>query len=188
MTNKNSGLRFRRLRATPAVEPAGALPAEKPGAGAIAGQVLKIPGASLPGALGALGTLGTLGAQVSIRDTSHRAGRTGMTARDRSLRLSLLQPGEYPAFVSATGLAGFGNSSVGLLREPGQRNLALSVERAFEQTEPSGLSFRTEAFNFTRTPGFDQQVNDDSAGGAFRVISSPHRIREIVQLALKYQF
>lgn len=104
MTNENSGLWFRMLPATPAVEPDGALSAEKPGASGIAGPVLEIPGASLPRALRGLG------AQVSIPDPSRGYGRTRMTAQN------------------------------------------------------------------------------GSAGGAFRVISSPGSNPRIVQLALQYQF
>jgi hypothetical protein len=84
MTNKNSGLWFRMLRATPAVEPAGAHPAENPGTSGIAGPVLDIAGASLPRALRAQGALETLGAQVSIPDHSHGSGRTRMTAQNGS--------------------------------------------------------------------------------------------------------
>ncbi len=95
------------------------------------------------------------------------------------------------AFASAPAIGdgtGFGNCPVGLLRGPGQRNLDLAVERAFNLTEWGSVHCRAEAFNFTNTPNFGQPVNDLATGAAFGVISSTVSNPRIVQFALKYEF
>ena len=54
----------------------------------------------------------------------------------------------------------FGNSSVGIVRGPGQHNLDLAIERLFPVTESSSFRFRTEFFNLTNTPQFANPNNN----------------------------
>jgi len=61
---------------------------------------------------------------------------------------------------------GFGNSGVGIVRGPGQRNFDIAIERTMRVSESQSIHFRAESFNLTNTP------------------NNPR----IIQLAFKYQF
>jgi len=94
----------------------------------------------------------------------------------------------------------FGNSSVGLVRGPGQHNLDLAVARLFPVTENSSFQFRAEFFNLTNTPQFgnpntslsygDPTLPNPTASSGFGQINGeqggPHP--RIIQFAVKYQF
>jgi hypothetical protein len=94
----------------------------------------------------------------------------------------------------------FGNSSVGLVRGPGQHNLDMAVERIFPVTERKSFRFRTEFFNLTNTPQFgnpstglgygDPTLPNPTASSSFGEINGeqggPHP--RIVQFALKFMF
>jgi hypothetical protein len=82
----------------------------------------------------------------------------------------------------------FGNSSVGLVRGPGQRNLDTAFERTIPISESHSLHLRGEFFNVTNTANFSNPINNISAGPAFGVITSTSTNPRIIQLALKYQF
>jgi len=92
----------------------------------------------------------------------------------------------------------FGNSSVGLVRGPGQHNMDMAVERAFPITETNGFRFRVEFFNLTNTPQFANPGNSLGYGNAsalnpspsasFGKITSTLTSPRIIQLALKYSF
>jgi hypothetical protein len=92
----------------------------------------------------------------------------------------------------------FGNSSVGLVRGPGQHNLDLAIERVFPVTERSSFQFRTEFFNLTNTPQFanpntnlgygDPTLPNPTASASFGSITSTATNPRIIQFALKYQF
>ena len=90
----------------------------------------------------------------------------------------------------------FGNSSVGLVRGPGQRNLDMAFEREIPVWESHAIKFRTELFNLTNTANFNNPGNDIAnlgSGGPFGtppfgVITSTSNNPRIIQLALKYQF
>jgi hypothetical protein len=82
----------------------------------------------------------------------------------------------------------FGNSSVGLVRGPGQRNLDMAFERTIPISESHSLHVRGEFFNLTNTANFSNPINNISAGPAFGVITSTSTNPRIIQLALKYQF
>ena len=90
----------------------------------------------------------------------------------------------------------FGNSSVGLVRGPGQRNLDMAFQREIPVWESHAIKFRTEFFNLTNTANFNNPGNDvaNSGGGGpfgtppFGVITSTSNNPRIIQLALKYQF
>ena len=82
----------------------------------------------------------------------------------------------------------FGNSSVGFIRGPGQRNIDFAVERSFHVTESSSFRFRAEFFNLTNTPNFSNPNNNLNAGPAFGAITSTSNNPRIVQFAGKYMF
>lgn len=89
----------------------------------------------------------------------------------------------------------FGNSSVGLVRGPRQRNIDMALERAFHLSESHSIHIRGEFFNLTNTANFNNPgsqsinpTNNLSAGAAFGVITSTSTNPRIIQFALKYQF
>jgi hypothetical protein len=82
----------------------------------------------------------------------------------------------------------FGNSGVGLVRGPGQRNLDMAFERTIPIAESHNIHVRAEFFNLTNTANFNNPINNVSAGSAFGVITSTSNNPRIIQLALKYQF
>ncbi len=87
----------------------------------------------------------------------------------------------------------FGNSSVGLVRGPRQRNIDIAVERAIPIVESHTLRFRTEFFNLTNTSNFNNPGSNVTAGpefGAppFGIITSTSNNPRVIQFALKYQF
>jgi Carboxypeptidase regulatory-like domain len=82
----------------------------------------------------------------------------------------------------------FGNSGVGVVRGPGQRNLDLAIERAIRISELHSFHVRGEFFNATNTPNFGNPVNIVNAGSAFGKIFSKSSNPRIIQVALKYQF
>jgi hypothetical protein len=82
----------------------------------------------------------------------------------------------------------FGNSSVGLLRGPGQRNIDLAVERAFPVRDVTALHLRAEFFNLTNTTNFANPDTNLAHGSAFGVIQGTSANPRIVQFAAKYTF
>jgi hypothetical protein len=82
----------------------------------------------------------------------------------------------------------FGNSGVGAVRGPGQRNLDFSLERTLHITETHSVHVRAEFFNLTNTPNFANPLNIVGTGEAFGKITAKSNNPRIVQLALKYQF
>lgn len=82
----------------------------------------------------------------------------------------------------------FGNSGVGIVRGPGQRNIDLSVERIFPVTEGASFRFRAEAFNLTNTPNFGNPNNNVASGATFGVITTTVANPRIIKLAVKYLF
>jgi hypothetical protein len=82
----------------------------------------------------------------------------------------------------------FGNSSVGFLRGPGQRNIDLAVERAFPVREATALHLRAEFFNLTNTTNFSNPGTNLAQGSSFGVIQGTSSNPRIVQFAAKYTF
>ena len=82
----------------------------------------------------------------------------------------------------------FGNSGVGLVRGPAQRNIDMAIERMIPITESHHLNIRGEFFNLTNTTNFTNPNSNVSSGPAFGVITSTATNPRIIQLALKYQF
>ena len=95
----------------------------------------------------------------------------------------------------------FGNSAVGAVRGPGQRNLDLAVERVFNVSERQNARFRMEFFNVTNTTQFGNQNASLSFSGdpggpisQYRPSASFGRIlgdngnSRVIQLAFRYAF
>ncbi len=82
----------------------------------------------------------------------------------------------------------FGNSSTGMVRGPGQKDVDMAVERAFPLEKMGSLHFRTEFFNLTNTPNFANPDRRLSDGSAFGAITSTANNPRIIQFALRYQF
>lgn len=82
----------------------------------------------------------------------------------------------------------FGNSGVGAIRGPGQRNIDFAVERAIHLAETHSIHLRAEFFNLTNTPNFSNPLNLLGTGEAFGKITAKSNNPRIIQLALKYQF
>jgi len=128
----------------------------------------------------------------------NRAQRTGLNpATSGSLHSRVL--GQYlnPAAFTSAPMApngtdpadtDFGNSSVGIVRGPGQRNIDMAIERAIPIAESQSIHVRAEFFNLTNTANFGNPNNTWSAGPSFGVITTTSNNPRIVQLALKYQF
>jgi len=91
---------------------------------------------------------------------------------------------------TSPGDTGFGNSGVGLVRGPGQRNLDLAMERTIPVTEAQRVHFRMEFFNLTNTPNFANPGNGSGLGptGPFGKIIGKSNNPRIIQVALKYEF
>ena len=82
----------------------------------------------------------------------------------------------------------FGNSSVGFLRGPAQRNIDLALERAFPIHEANALHLRAEFFNLTNTTQFANPDTNLSHGSAFGVIQGTAANPRIIQFAARYAF
>lgn len=82
----------------------------------------------------------------------------------------------------------FGNSSVGMVRGPGQRNIDMALERTIPLIESHNIHFRAEFFNVTNTPNFANPNNNLSTGASFGKITAKSNNPRIIQFALKYQF
>ena len=82
----------------------------------------------------------------------------------------------------------FGNSGVGMVRGPGQRNIDMALERTIPVVESQKIHFRTEFFNITNTPNFSNPNNTVTFGPSFGKITSKSNNPRIIQFALKYQF
>jgi hypothetical protein len=83
---------------------------------------------------------------------------------------------------------GFGNSGVGIVRGPGQRNIDMAMERSIHVSESQSIHFRMEFFNLANTPNFANPNNTVGTGEAFGKITAKSNNPRILQLALKYQF
>ena len=82
----------------------------------------------------------------------------------------------------------FGNSGVGLVRGPGQRNIDMALEKTIPIVESQSLHFRAEFFNLTNSSNFANPNNTFSSGASFGIITAASNNPRIIQLALKYQF
>ena len=93
-----------------------------------------------------------------------------------------------PAVIGSDGRGtDFGNTGVGILRGPDQRNTDLSFIKQTRITEAVGLEFRAEFFNIFNTTQF-ANPNTTLATGGFGVITRTTVASRIGQLALKLRF
>jgi Carboxypeptidase regulatory-like domain/TonB-dependent Receptor Plug Domain len=138
---------------------------------------------------------GTVYGNYSFENRAQLSGRP--IATSGSLRSRAL--GHYlnaAAFTSApmapngvsAGDTDFGNSGVGVVRGPGQRNIDFALERSLRITEAHSIHLRAEFFNLTNTPNFANPLNLLGTGEAFGKITAKSNNPRIVQVALKYQF
>jgi len=82
----------------------------------------------------------------------------------------------------------FGNSSVGFLRGPAQRNIDMAIERAFPIHEANTVHLRAEFFNLTNTTQFANPDTNLSHGPSFGVIQGTAANPRIIQFAARYTF
>ena len=122
----------------------------------------------------------------------------------RVVDTSYLNPNAFiraPEVANGTSIADedFGDSGVGIVRGPGQRNLDLAIERSFPVREGRNFVFRTEFFNLTNTPqfgdpntslGYGNPLLPPVASPGFGLITAeeggPHP--RVVQFAAKFLF
>jgi hypothetical protein len=83
---------------------------------------------------------------------------------------------------------GFGNSGVGTVRGPGQRNIDMAMERTISVSDSQSIHLRMEFFNLTNTPNFANPNNTVGTGEAFGKITAKSNNPRIIQLALTYHF
>jgi hypothetical protein len=73
------------------------------------------------------------------------------------------------------------------LRGPGAVNMDLSLFRKFQLTERFHLEFRSEAYNFTNTPHFDNP-NGSLGSSNYTFITSALQDQRVVRFALRFGF
>jgi hypothetical protein len=85
----------------------------------------------------------------------------------------------------------FGNSGIGIIRGPGQRNLDIALVRRFAVPalgEQSSIQLRAEAFNVTNTANFGNPSTDRATPTSFGIITSTTVNPRIVAFALRLSF
>lgn len=82
----------------------------------------------------------------------------------------------------------FGNSGVGIVRGPGQRDLDFAMERTVSLADAQSVHLRAEFFNLSNTPNFANPLNLVGTGESFGKITAKSNNPRIIQLALKYEF
>lgn len=91
--------------------------------------------------------------------------------------------------VSCTNYDCFGNSGRNILRGPTWVNLDFSVFRVFPLTEDFSLEFRSEFFNFTNTPHFNNPNGNVSSNSFMYITSTSDNAPErVVRFALKLKW
>ncbi|MBI4890614.1 MAG: TonB-dependent receptor [Acidobacteria bacterium] len=80
----------------------------------------------------------------------------------------------------------YGNSGRNILTGPGQKNLDLSLSKAFTLTERLRLQFRAESFNVTNTPAFARPASNLNGLGVGTITSAddPRRIQFGLKLVM----
>jgi len=90
-------------------------------------------------------------------------------------------------FGTGPGDTNFGNSSVGMVRGPGQTNIDLAIERPIAITEKQNLRIRAEFFNLANSANFGSPGNTVNTPG-FGIITTTTNNPRVIQLVMKYQF
>ncbi|HEU0121100.1 MAG TPA: carboxypeptidase regulatory-like domain-containing protein [Bryobacteraceae bacterium] len=80
----------------------------------------------------------------------------------------------------------WGNFGRNVMSGPGQRNLDLVFGKSFRIAERHTISFRSEWFNSTNTPTFNNPVNAVTNGNFGRITGAG--AGRVIQMALKYAF
>jgi len=94
------------------------------------------------------------------------------------------QPGE-----DCTNYDCYGTSGRNILRGPTWVNLDFSIFRTFQFTEDVGLEFRSEFFNVTNTPHFNNPSSSVSSGNFMKITSTSGNAPErVVRFGLKLRF
>jgi hypothetical protein len=104
------------------------------------------------------------------------------------LNVSAFPSAPIAPFGVSSGDTGFGDSSTGFLRGPGQRNIDFALERSFPIVKHVNFKFRTEFFNATNTPNFANPNTDVSSPATFGKILAASNNPRIIQFAGKIQF
>lgn len=82
----------------------------------------------------------------------------------------------------------FGNSGIGIVRGPGQKNVDFSVIKRFAlPSERMHLDFRAEFFNFFNHPNFSNPSVQENSAAFGRILTTAVNPR-VAQLALKFGF
>jgi hypothetical protein len=96
-----------------------------------------------------------------------------------------------PEVIGDDGVAtGFGNTPNGILREPDQSDVDLSLSKTFLvrwPREDAGLQFRSDFFNALNHPNF-AGPNNAASSTTFGKITAMSTNPRVIQLALKYSF
>ncbi|HLJ46248.1 MAG TPA: carboxypeptidase regulatory-like domain-containing protein [Bryobacteraceae bacterium] len=96
-------------------------------------------------------------------------------------------PNAFP-IIGADGKATtFGNSGVGIIRGPGQKNVDFSVVKRFPVTDASRFEFRAEFFNVLNHPNFSNPTLQENSASFGRILTTAVNPR-VIQLALKFSF
>jgi hypothetical protein len=119
--------------------------------------------------------------------TPYTSGSTYSRVLSRYLSPAAFTSAPEAPFGTGPADTGFGNSSVGFVRGPGQRNLDLALERTIPITESQSIRARAELFNLANTANFANPNNTVGTPG-FGVITTTTNNPRVIQLALKYQF
>ncbi|MFQ5740536.1 MAG: TonB-dependent receptor domain-containing protein [Acidobacteriota bacterium] len=83
----------------------------------------------------------------------------------------------------------YGSSGRNILRGPTWVNLDLSLFRNFRLTEETKLEFRTEFFNLTNTPHFNNPTSSASSSRFMQILSTSSNAPErVIRFALKLKF
>ena len=104
------------------------------------------------------------------------------------LNAAAFTPAPMAPFGESAADTDFGNSGVGAVRGPGQRDLDFAMERKIPITESQSIHFRSEFFNLTNTPNFSNPQNMVGTGASFGKITAKSNNPRIIQFALKYEF
>jgi hypothetical protein len=91
------------------------------------------------------------------------------------------------AFRVVTGTPRFGTAGRNIVRGPGYGNIDLSVYRTFPITEQFRVEFRTDIFNFTNTPHYNNPSNNISAGNFGQITGAQQDERQF-RFGLRLEF
>ena len=102
----------------------------------------------------------------------------------------LAPPVPYAALNGTVNAYGFGNSSIGAVRGPGNDNWDMAIVKSTRVgglRESATLDFRTECFNVWNHPEYSMPASSVNATTYSQITSSAGSPR-LIQFALKYQF